>query len=346
MQPTVLIAVLNWGLGHATRSIPIINAYLKKNYIVHIASDGDALLFLKKEYPDLVFHMLPGYNVTYPYKSILLNVITSSLPILKAIRKEKVRIQEIVSEIKPSLIISDNRYGVRSKSIKSVIITHQLNIQLNNKLFSFLATLFIKFLIRRFNEVWIPDFKGEKSLSGVLSLSTNDDKYVYLGPLSRFKKEKSSYIYDIAFVLSGPEPQRTTFEKIIFISLENTDKKVIVIRGKVDGSNNSYLNDNLEIKDYLLSEELNKVLNQSKCVIARSGYSTIMDLAVLGKNAILIPTPGQTEQEYLAEYLTKKKIYFTMHQDDFDLQIALESCKIYNGVIIENDSLDSIISKI
>ncbi len=339
MQPTVLIAILNWGLGHSTRSIPIIDSFLLKKYVVHIASDGEALTFLKKEYPKLIFHNLPGYNISYNYNSIVLNVIISSFSIFNAIYKEKAAINSIVQKIKPDLIISDNRYGARSSTIKSVLITHQLNIKLNNVLLAKWGTGFIRYLIRKFDEIWIPDFSGISRLSGELSAVNASEKFKFIGPLSRFNPAKSAKKYDIAVVLSGPEPQRSIFEKIILAQLNSFDKKVIVIRGKVKEQCSYALNDNVEVKNYLLSQELNEVICQSDIIISRSGYSTIMDLAVLGKKAILVPTPGQTEQEYLAKYLKKKRFYYSCCQNDFDLKKSLEKSKEYTGVKLNINSI-------
>ncbi len=345
MQPTVLIAILNWGLGHATRSVPLIDAFLVKKYDVHIASDGESLDFLKKEFPKLKFYSLPGYNISYTHDSILKNVLQSSASILSAIFKEKYVINSIAEKINANLIVSDNRYGARSKKIRSVLLTHQLNIRLKSSILSKLATGFIRHLINKFDEIWIPDFCDSNSLSGELSI--NDfDNVKFIGPVSRMRSIDLEKKYDIAVVLSGPEPQRTNFEKIVLAQLKDFEKKVIVVRGKINEEGGYYLNDNVEVKSYLLSKELNKVINQSDIVISRSGYTTIMDLAVLGKKAIFVPTPGQTEQEHLAEYLKEKKFYYSCIQDDFDLRIALEKSKNYSGVKVVPKDLDCIISKV
>jgi len=337
LQPTVLIAVLNWGLGHATRSIPVINQLLNQNYNVHIASDGDALVFLKKEYPDLVFHKLPSYNIRYSHSSILINILKSSFSIFNAIYKENVALRKIANEIKPKLIISDNRYGFYSKKYKSIIITHQINLYHRIALLGRIGSLFVKYYLNKFDEVWIPDFKGEKSLGGTLSLAPKSSKFKYIGPLSRLKSKPLPKKYDIAIILSGPEPQRSYFEEIILNQLKKYEKEVIVVRGKVDSENEYALNENVIVKNYCLSQELNRIINQSDLIISRSGYSSIMDMAKLGKKAIFVPTPGQTEQEYLAKFLKDKKHFYSMQQKDFDLVKALEESKNYFGLMLETD---------
>jgi len=346
LQPTVLIAILNWGLGHATRSIPIIDAFLSNDYDVHIASDGESLNLLKKEYPNLKFYTLPEYNIKYTHKSILLNVLGSSMSILRAIFKEKTILNSIVEKIRPNIIVSDNRYGIRSKSVKSVLITHQLNIKLGSAILAKIATGFIGFLIWKFDEIWIPDYNDSASLSNELSKNKMTNKVKYIGPISRLTPLDMEKKYDIAVILSGPEPQRTKFEKKIFEQLIDIEDKVIVIRGKVDDEGAYSEKANVEVKNYLLSDEINTVINQSDIIISRSGYTTIMDLAVLGKKAIFVPTPGQTEQEYLAEYLKAKKFYYSCSQDDFELKSALERSKDYSGVKVKQKDLVYFISKV
>ena len=329
----VLFGVLNWGFGHATRSIPIIDSFLQKNCKVHIASDGDALEFLKKEYPELTIHELPGYGVSYPYLSILLNIFKSSFSILTAIRNEYLITKKLVAQINPNVIVSDNRYGFRSNTVKSILISHQVNIQLGNIILSKLADVFNHFLIKKFDELWIPDYNDQNRLAGKLSLPLKSMRHKYIGPLSRFKYQERKLKYDIAVVLSGPEPQRTKFEKIILKQMAVIGKESIVIRGKLSSDGDYYLNSNVLVRNYVLSKELNDIINESELVISRSGYSTIMDMVVLGKKAIFVPTPGQTEQEYLAKYLGGKKLYYFQKQEDFNLMDAIENVREYIGGI-------------
>lgn len=340
MQPTVLIAVLNWGLGHATRSISIINELLSKNYDVHIASDGDALLFLKKEFPDLQFHELPSYNISYPYSSIVLNILRSSYHIFNAISNEKKVLDVLIKKINPKIIISDNRYGIWHKDIKSILLTHQINLYHKVSIIAKFGTYFINYYLNKFDEIWIPDFEGEKSLGGLLSKAPKLKKYKYIGPLSRFISSKTKKKYDIAVVLSGPEPQRSIFEELVLKQLENIDKKIIVIRGKVDLEEEYWLSENIFVKSYCLSTELNKILNQSELIISRSGYTTIMDIVKLGEKAVFVPTPGQTEQEYLSEYLKNKGFFYSQKQKYFDLEDAIKQSEKYSGVEIDYDISD------
>ena len=334
MNRKVLFGILNWGLGHATRSIPLIKAYIEKDFEVFIASDGDALVFLKKEFPDLKFYELPGYNVKYPYKSIFFNILRYLPNIFNAIIKENKEIEKIVENIKPDLIISDNRYGVRNKKVKSIIITHQINLRLANKFLTKTGTIFNERLIRLFDELWIPDLENNL-LAGELSIVPDSFNYRYLGALSRFEHAEIEKKYNIAVVLSGPEPQRTYFEKKILRQFEKVNLKSIIVLGKMDEEKEWNLNDNVKVKSHALSGDLNDIINQSELIISRSGYSTVMDLFVLNKKAIFVPTPGQSEQEYLAEYLMQKKMFYSMEQELFDIDVALQKAEDYSPVIVD-----------
>ena len=345
MRPKVLFGVLNWGLGHATRSIPLIRAFIENDFEVSIASDGDALKFLKKEFPDLSFYDLPGYNVKYPYRSIFFNILRYSSNIIKAIVKENKEVKKIVENIKPDLIISDNRYGVRNKKVKSIIITHQVNLRLTNKFLTKAGTILNERLIKLFDELWIPDMENNL-LAGELSIVPESFNYHYLGALSRFKYAKLKKKYDIAVVLSGPEPQRSYLEQKILDQFTKVNLKSIIILGKIDEDKEWKLNDYVKVKSHALSGELNEILNQSELIISRSGYSTILDLAVLQKKAVLIPTPGQSEQEYLAKYFKKKNIFYFVEQKNFDLSLALKNSETYSGIKVEDEVFYKIIERL
>lgn len=322
MKPKVLFGVLDWGLGHATRSLPIIKYLIDNGFEVHIASNGDSLTFLKHEFPLLQFYSLPSYNVKYPFKSILLNISLSSLSIMSAMIKEYFYIQKLNNVIKPDLIISDNRYGFRVKSVKSIIITHQLNLQLSNPFLSKIGSFFVKKLIDKFDEIWIPDFKNNL-LAGKLSECNSKIPCEYLGPLSRFEKKENDIVYKVAVIISGPEPQRTKFEKIILQQFQNYNEKAVIVLGNIKENETYFLNENVVVKSHVFSKELNDIINKSEVVISRSGYSSIMDFVVLQKKALLIPTPGQSEQEYLAEYLKSKGVFYSVEQKKLNIKNQL-----------------------
>jgi uncharacterized protein (TIGR00661 family) len=353
----ILIAPLDWGLGHATRCIPIITELLKRDCLVFIAGSGDSLALLRYEFPDLISIELPGYQPAYPYGHSMMWKMAIQIPkFIHVIRNEHRCIKSIIEGHKIDLIISDNRYGCWSASIPSVFITHQLNI-LMPKGWGWIARLvgiLNHRLIKKFTYCWIPDYPDmESNLSG--ALSTFDERVLkhvtHIGPLSRFNaKNASEYTYDILCIFSGPEPQRSIFEKKVIGQLDRTGLRYFIVRGVLGSTVSEEKNE----ASFLNSEGLQSVMAQSSCVIARSGYSTIMDLAALGKKGILVPTPGQTEQEYLADRWKKKGILYTMPQKNFDLSIALKESKLFRGFRVNTThptqellhAFDQILSKI
>lgn len=329
---TILVAPLNWGLGHATRCIPIIQELIKNNFNVLIASDGSALELLKKELPNLEYITLPSYHISYPKKGKLLKwKLFLKLPsIKKAISSEKKIIQKLVSENKIQGIISDNRFGVRNSKIPSVYLTHQLKVLSGNT--TFLTSKIHQNIFNKFNECWVPDLEEENNLSGKLSRINNSKTLIkYIGPLSRFKNEKAEKKYDILILLSGPEPQRTLLENRLIIEFKNDNRNILLVQGKVEKEQKTKRLNSIIIYNFMTAKELEKAINESKLIIARSGYSTIMDLAFLEKKVFFIPTPGQFEQEYLAKYICEKKWAPYCSQEDFST-IKLEEMVNYSEI--------------
>ena len=348
-SPHVLIAPLNWGLGHATRCIPIINSLLQNDFEVTIASDGRALKLLQKEYPNLKTINLPSYDIRYTLNNMILNIAFQIPKILRAIWKEKKEIKKVVEKVKPDIIISDNRYGCYSKKTKNIFLTHQVNIIIPIKLLEKVVNFINHKLINKFDECWIPDYAGEKSLAGKLSVNKRLKNSKYIGILSRMEPQKQAKKYDIITILSGPEPQRTRFENRILKELENSDKKSLAVLGKSELIHQNEINKNLKVVSFLDSNELNKAIEESEIVICRSGYSSIMDLIKLGKKAILVPTPGQTEQEYLASSLKQTKQFCVQTQRTFSLKKGLAEMELKGSATrfsINENGLNSAIKKL
>jgi uncharacterized protein (TIGR00661 family) len=334
----ILITPLDWGLGHATRCIPIIHELLKRGCFVLIAGSGDSLLLLKNEFPHLTFFALPAYAPVYSRtQSMVLKILFQVPKFVKIIIKEHQQIKVLIEQHQVDFIISDNRYGGWSSKIPSVFITHQLNILMPYGLKwiePFVARLH-KFLIKKFSACWIPDYlEREMTLSGKLCEADQAafKQVRYIGPLSRFRHiNNDEYKYDLVCIFSGPEPQRSIFEEKVGEQLRSSGLRYFVIRGVFSPSSAPRENE----VAFLNSEGLQSVISQSSMVIARSGYSTIMDLAVMGKKGILVPTPGQTEQEYLANRWKKKGVFYSVPQHQFNLLDVLEESKAYTGLTID-----------
>lgn len=332
IRKRVLVAPLDWGLGHTTRCIPIIQELLHQDFIVLLTAEGDSAHLLRKEFPSLTILSLKGYKISYSKtKSFFKLKLFGQIPkILKAIKQEHTWLNQIIKEHKIDIVVSDNRYGLYNINIKSIFITHQLAIETGNAFTNWLVQKLNYRQINKFDQCWIPDEEAPFDLAGKLShpkeMPVNLTKYI--GILSRFKKETAEKNIDLLVLISGPEPQRTAFENMMLLQMTKVSFKMVLVRG-LPGASNKIINTNknLQIFDHLSATELNKLIQSSKIIIARSGYSTIMDLIALQQTAVLIPTPGQTEQEYLAIYLSTKKYFVAAQQRGFNLVKELNNFK-------------------
>ncbi len=320
-------------MGHATRCIPIINALLAENYTIIIASDGEALTLLKKVFPYLEFHTLPAYKISY--KNTFLGLKTSlllhSLYNYRIYKKEQLVIKKLVQEKNLIGIISDNRFGAFSKETPSVYITHQLRVF--SGLTTFISSKIHQKIIAKYSACWVPDFEGKENLSGTLSHQVKLKTPVfYIKPLSQFTASNKTVKkqYDYLIILSGIEPKRTELEKKVLRIFKNYPNNIALVQGKIATAKTVAKQGNITIFNYLLQEELQSLICKSNVVICRSGYSSIMDMAVLNKNVFFIPTQGQTEQEYLAKHLDNLKIAPFAKEASFQLK-DLDQIVNYNG---------------
>jgi uncharacterized protein (TIGR00661 family) len=321
----VLVAPLNWGLGHATRCIPIINALLENNFTPILASDGVAFQLLKKEFPNLLCLELPSYQIEYPEDGAKFKwKMIQQLPkILEALLFEKKIVKTWAKKYNLCGILSDNRLGVRSKKIPSVFITHQIQV-LTGSTTWFSSTLHQKFM-QKFDEIWVPDFADEINLSGKMGHVKNDFHHVkYIGPLSRFNKKEVPIKYDIMVLLSGPEPQRGFLEIQLREQLQAYSGKLLFVAGKVEAEQKKFVLGSHTYFNYMTSTQLELAIQESALILCRSGYTTVMDLVKLDKKAFFIPTPGQFEQEYLAKKLKKAGVFPFAKQSQFKLENLLE----------------------
>lgn len=326
----ILVAPLNWGIGHATRCIPIINELIQDGFNPIIASDGSALEFLIKEFPELKSFELPSYGIKYPKNGLWLKakLIRQSLSIRKAIKSEREFVNSLIDSENLIGIISDNRLGVLSKKVPSVYITHQINVF--SGLTTFISSWLHQYYINQFDECWIPDNESENSLSGKLSEGNLKGPIRYLGILSRLKYQKTEHKYDLLVLLSGVEPLRSNLEKKVIYELKDYKGTVLFVRGIISDNNEKSVNGSITFCDYLVSYELENALNSSKLVLSRSGYSTILDLAKMRKKAFFIPTTGQNEQEYLAKKLKTLQIAPFSSAKKFKIEM-LKEVDNYNG---------------
>lgn len=323
----ILLAPLDWGLGHATRCIPIAHALETEGYEVVFAADGRPLQLLMDEFPKNDFIKLAGYQVRYPKNgNMAASMLWQSRKILKGIKDEHKALQGIIRDFNIDGVVSDNRFGLYSKEVPCVFITHQLRIQ---------APYFQNWIqkinfkhIQKFEQCWVPD-TSNSTLSGQLTQGINPPfDCQFIGPLSRFRPLEKTDNLEVLAIVSGPEPQRSLFEKLLRQQLKG--KNALLVLGKPEAQTDEK-EGNLRIVSHLNGQALNQAMANAEILVSRSGYSTLMDLAAVGKKAIFIPTPGQTEQLYLAEQFHKSKIAFAMHQKECNLELALKESANFSG---------------
>jgi UDP:flavonoid glycosyltransferase YjiC (YdhE family) len=348
MKKRALVAPLDWGLGHATRCIPVIRQLVANQFEVIIAGSGQSLELLKLEFPGLVALQLPPYKPYYSTTFSMVIAMALQLPkFLSVVWREHRAVEKLVHQNAIDLIISDNRYGCWSSTAYSIFITHQSNIMMPKR-FGWMAPMIRRLVekqMRRFDRCWIPDY-ADGRLSGSLSLTSDTlrAKISFIGAISRLRKVDMPRVFDVVAIFSGPEPQRTRLEEIVVPQLRSSSLRYFFVRGLPSGTERT-----TESADFMVADEMEKLMAESAVVICRSGYSTVLDLSRMGKRAIFIPTPGQTEQVYLAEELKRKKIAFSMEQDRFDLTMAISESEGYSGfdgVPEENDLLRQEVSKL
>lgn len=321
----ILIAPLDWGLGHATRCIPLISYFLSLNCEVTIAASPASKALLQTEFPTLKFFTLNSYNIVYSRKKrwMPFKILLQIPKILRAVNEEHEWLKNLLANQHFDAIISDNRYGFYSKKVFSVFITHQLQIRTSLNLAKFFVRKQTYKRIDKFNECWVPDFEGSLNIAGELSHPKTLPKIPvkYIGMLSRFKpKMYVNNLYKYLIIISGPEPQRTIFEESVFAFAKSSKEKILIVRGKPEEENSVEENFNYIIYNHLATIKLEDAFNASEFIISRCGYTSVMEILSLQKKSILIPTPGQTEQEYLAKHLMKQNWCYTFSQnEDFNL---------------------------
>ena len=313
---TILVSPLEWGLGHTVRLVPVIDDLVRKGHRVIIASDGRSLSFLRFRFPELSWVRMPFYPVRYPEnKSFFLKIIPQIPGILRAIHQNRKQVARLVREQSIDLIISDHRYGLTCRGVSSIFITNQLWLKAPKGLTwgEPLAYRLHLWYLRKFTRIWLPDFPGEPNISGIQTHPPRMPRRAdFIGPVSRFRgiePEEPGQVkpFEILGLLSGPEPQRTILENILIEILNKAGTSSIILRGlpPEDPLTQPSEEENgcVRLISHAADPHLLWYILQAPRIICRPGNSTVSDLIILGKSALLVPTPGQTEQEYVAEHL-------------------------------------------
>jgi uncharacterized protein (TIGR00661 family) len=326
----IIVAPLDWGLGHATRDVPVIHHLRAAGHEVILVADGRPYDFLSQRFPDLKIIRCPGYDISYPKSDqFMVHMAKSGPRIAKALRDERKAAERIANETGAEIIISDNRLNFRSDKTKNIFITHQLRVKAG--IFTLAASALHRKFYSKFDEVWIPDHAGINNISGDLAFLKRPKKnYRYIGPLTRFslvKTKMDSVGKQLLFMLSGPEPQRTIFEELVIAELKKNPVEALILRGQPGQPHDSEPIPGVRMLNHLNDEKLAAEIGKSYAVVSRGGYSTLCDLTASNKKLICVPTPGQTEQEYLAEYHMKRGQMVSMRQGQFSLEKGLVLCE-------------------
>jgi predicted glycosyltransferase len=333
----ILICPLEWGLGHAARMIPLARKLREMNHNVIIGSGEEHLSLFRKELPGLLQINFPGFKPGYSrflpqYLSLLFKIPL----LLYHIFAEHYKLKKILAENSVDIIISDNRFGLWNKSVTSVYISHMPLIPFPAP-FKFLESIGVvlhRKIIKKYSFCFIPDLPGDLNLSGRLSHGIKlPDNVRFIGILSRFinsglrRNETPIKSDHITVILSGPQPQRELLRRKLIPLLKDEETGVIIFEGKPDKSGDIAKDGNISFYSHLSASEMKEIIESSRNIIARSGYTTIMEMVSLKCNALIIPTPGQTEQEYLAKYLSEKGWFSTITQGELNDRISFRPCK-------------------
>jgi predicted glycosyltransferase len=303
----ILYGALNWGLGHASRSLPVIRKLQEYGAEVILSAQGRARKLWELEFNDVAFLEIPEYTIRFPEHSYLSLSLFTQLPrLLRQIQREQEHVESAVLEMGIHCVISDNRFGFYSKQVPSVYITHQL--QVKSAFGSSLPSCWHRTVMNRFDAVWVPDVPGENNLSGELGHDSRVEHVKYIGPQTRLKLIAANEHIDTLTICSGPEPMRSQLEQNMLEQLRNHVGKHVMVLGKSESPQEKKQVGNVVVYAYADDQLLSQLLSNAQVIISRTGYSTLCDVAHFGKALIGIPTPGQTEQEYLGRYLTAKGI--------------------------------------
>lgn len=332
VKKCILVVVLDWGLGHAARCVPLVEGLLQEGHEVILGANGRAAQLLKMEFPHLLVEELPPYQIRYFSNNMFLNIGIQFPKIIWAAWREHRKVQVLIKKHRLDIVISDNRFGCFSDKVKSVFLTHQLWIKIPFRPLAIVVNRINHWVIRQFDECWIPDWRGERRLAGDLSRPISGIQHRYLGTLSRMKEGPPLQKKQLVAILSGPEPQRTALEQQLSHQAQQLKQEIVIVQGKPEQERQEVQSSAVvQLIPALSGRALNQLINDATILICRSGYSSLMDLVQVQKQAILIPTPGQTEQEYLARKYSDEGLFFSHTQSTFQLEQALKVIGNYPG---------------
>jgi len=326
-RPQLLVTVLDWGMGHATRTLPLVEHAVSLRSTVHVASKGTALACFAPPLhaPHLHFHAKPGPDITYSKRGNFVRIASQIPSFLAHIRQERRWAEAFVRTHGVRAVLSDNCYGCAVPGVPSVLVSHQLQLPVP-ALLEGAARAAVARWAAAFDALWVPDIEpGEGSLSGALADAHVHPHTAYVGVLSRLAPHAvQRSLGDVpkprtwvkVGMVSGVEPHRSLMEKALRAWMAGTEGPCLVVAGKPGGG--VHVDGNVTTWCDPTDTELAHALQEAETVVCRSGYSSQLDLAALGVRAILVPTPGQPEQEFLAQLWAQRFGFTTVRQRDLE----------------------------
>jgi uncharacterized protein (TIGR00661 family) len=343
----ILICPLEWGLGHAARMIPMARKLRAMNQNVIVASGKEHLDFFREELPGLTYVRFPGFRPVYSlYFPQFVPLLLSVPYLIFHIIREHYKLIKILKEYKIDIIISDNRFGLWNRKIKCVYVTHMplIPFPVPFRFLEYAGIWLHRQIINKYTFCFIPDLQEEPNFTGRLSHSLNLPANTrFIGILSRFPvdekpvTELSGQHYNTV-ILSGPEPQKGVFRKLAADLFRDSGQNTVILEGKPGTGNIMTSEVNLVFINHMDSARMQNIISAADILVTRSGYSTIMDLASLGRSSLLVPTPGQTEQEYLALYLSSKGWFTACTQQKLGQGIEMKGGKTPDPRVINEKS--------
>lgn len=344
----ILVAPLDWGLGHAARSVPIIRRLTELGAVPIVGADNGPLALLRAEFPQLEHVRIPGVEVRYSTRSSQLWTMARQFPaMVRSVQAERALFDRLRPSLRLDAVISDQRFGLRSPGLPSVLITHQV----------FPFTPFAQGALRqlnlrhiqRFHRCWVMDEPHAPGLAGELSHGAGlPSNARYIGPVSRMsmREDQRGQQRTIVAVISGPEPQRTLLEQRLLEQLTVVPGEHLLVLGQPQSSRNERIG-RITIRSHMVGEELSEAMSGARLIVSRSGYTTLMDLAALGRSGLIIPTPGQREQEYLGALHLRTGRFVVQPQEAIDLEAAMKAIEgkempatAPNGALLEQALLE------
>lgn len=335
----ILFAASSWGLGHATRDLILIQALMDAGHSVTVLSTDRALKLLRGELADQCDYIdLPDIPKALGHTSASFYLkMTMALPLVfRTFRREHRFVDELCRAGKCDRIVSDSRYGVWSRDVPSYHLMHTLH-QISPfrvRLVEHVIESIQRGLLSGAKKVLIPD-QEENGLAGELChdlVAFRRDQIEYLGILSSVLRMPVEQDIDYFITVSGVEPQRSILEKKVLRQARELDGRVVITLGRPDLPFSVSDDGRLAIYSFLGRRRQAEMLNRARTVVSRSGYTTLMELAELGKRALMVPAVGQSEQEYLAGLHERRGTMHSVPQSRLNLARDLRDAERYPGL--------------